>query len=402
MKILILCGVFAKENEKEIVEKSTSPVEFSANLFQQRLINGFKLQAEHEISVLSAPFIGAYPTGSKTIFFKSFKEEQNEYKYVSFNNIWGIRNFSRTKSLKKAINGFANSEGEKLIVVYCTHTPFIKAAEYAKKIDPNIKICLYVPDLPQFMNLSENRGFIYNTAKKFDISSMTKHMGCVDSFVLLTEPMKDRLPVGCKPYTVIEGIFDKLPKKFSNVETKEKNIVYTGKLDTKFGIRSLVDAMEHLRDESLRLVLCGTGDAYEYAVEKSKTDKRICPMGQVLPEEAEMWRQKAAVLVNPRPNAEEYTKYSFPSKNVEYLLSGKPTVSYMLDGMPPNYADYIFEISSEEESGCAIAQAVEKALLAPEEENSKRFESYVKYAEEKLLAQNIAHKIIKLNLKRGK
>ncbi len=399
MKILILCGVFAKENEEEIIENAKAPVEFSANLFQERLIYGFNSLKNAEVSVLSAPFIGAYPAGSKIINFKQFKISQNKYKYVSFCNVWGIRNFSRTHSLKKAIKNFAKDKcEEKLIVVYCTHTPFIKAAEYAKKIDSKTKLCLYVPDLPQYMNLSENRGVIYNVAKKYDIASMTKHMKSMDSFILLTKHMKDRLPVGNKPYSVIEGIFDSLPTSPDEIKTSglEKYIVYTGKLDKKFGVVSLIDSMKHLKNEFLRLVLCGNGDSFEYAKKESEKDGRIMPLGQVTPEVAEEWRKKASILVNPRPNSEEYTKYSFPSKNVEYLLSGKPTVSYMLDGMPDIYKNFIYEISPDGEAPSAIAEAIENALDEKSEfcEKSKDF---YEYAKEKLSAKEIAKQILKLN-----
>ncbi len=406
MKILFLGGVFAKENEAEVVEKATAPVEFSAILFQQRLINGFRVleqKMDAEVSVLSAPFIGAFPTASKIVSFKKFKNPQNEFTYVPFNNIWGIRNFSRTKSLKKAIKAFAEAESQqKLIVVYSAHTPFIKAAEYAKRIDKNIKICIYVTDLPQYMNLTDKRGFIYNTAKKYDISTMFKHMECADSYILLTEAMKEELPVGKKPYQVIEGIID-FPETAEIDEAKsennEKYIVYTGKLDEKFGIGALLDSVKYYKDERAKLVFCGVGDCYEKVVSESKKDKRIIPLGQVSPQEAKKWREKASVLVNPRPDTEEYTKYSFPSKNIEYLLSGKPVVAYMLGGMPDIYKKYIFEISPSGNPAEEIAKAIEKALCDTEENAKERKKEFLSYAEKRISSESIANQIIKLNFK---
>ena len=52
-------------------------------------------------------------------------------------------------------------------------------------------------------------------------------------------------------------------------------------------------------------------------------------------------QKNATVLVNPRQNNEEFTKYSFPSKNLEYLSSGVPLVAYKLDGIPDEYDDFI-------------------------------------------------------------
>lgn len=47
-----------------------------------------------------------------------------------------------------------------------------------------------------------------------------------------------------------------------------------------------------------------------------------------------MISKNADVLVNPRQNDDEYTKYSFPSKNIEYLMTGNAVMAYMLDGIP--------------------------------------------------------------------
>lgn len=53
-------------------------------------------------------------------------------------------------------------------------------------------------------------------------------------------------------------------------------------------------------------------------------------------------QSEAAVLINPRQNIGEYTKYSFPSKIMEYLSSNCPVVAYKLDGIPDEYYQFIF------------------------------------------------------------
>ena len=42
MSVLFIGGVFACENEDEIIENTKGYVEFSANIFQKKLIKGFK------------------------------------------------------------------------------------------------------------------------------------------------------------------------------------------------------------------------------------------------------------------------------------------------------------------------------------------------------------------------
>lgn len=395
MKLLMLCGYFSKTNEEEVMRHAKAPVEFSANLFQKKLISGFR-QLDIEMDVLSAPFIGSYPNASDIMIFRGFEKEQDECRYVPFVNVWGIRNYSRSHSLKTAINDFIGLEdNDKCIIIYCPHTPFLEAAVYAKTKDPNIRICLYVPDLPQYMNLSANRSKLYDIAKSYDIAIMNKLMKQVDAFVLLTAPMADLLPIDNKPYIVVEGIVESLdcPDHAEEESNRpEKYIVYTGKLDERFGVKSLIDAFSLVDEPTIRLVLCGRGDCDSYAHAASMNDSRILVMGQVSPIEAHAWQNQADILVNPRPGNEEYTLYSFPSKNIEYLLTGKRVVAYLLPGMPECYKDFIFQINSDLPHEVAIAQAINNALFSKRDGNH----SFREYAEKKLLAKNIAASILNM------
>ena len=138
--------------------------------------------------------------------------------------------------------------------------------------------------------------------------------------------------------------------------------LYAGKLYFRFGIRSLVEAFSLLQDSSYRLILCGNGDAVEYLQKCAMEDSRIILPGQVSPEKVQEYISSAAVLVNPRPNNEEYTKYSFPSKDIEYLSSGKPTVAFLLDGMPKCYQDFLYVVDPNRDISCAISDALKAAI----------------------------------------
>jgi glycosyltransferase involved in cell wall biosynthesis len=347
--------------------------------------------------VLSAPFIGSYPNASRISTFKAFSQPQTLCTYVPFSNLWGYRNVSRARALKKAMSDFiATDDAQKLILIYSAHTPFLEAAAYAKKADPRIRICFYVPDLPNYMNLRSDRSWIYDVAKKADIAKMNRLNRCVDSFVMLTGHMKEPLLVGDRPYRVVEGIVSQIPETVSCASKLEKYIVYTGKLDGAFGVKELVDAMEKLEDPSYRLVLCGQGDSYGYAVQASQKDSRIMALGQVSPEIAAQWQRKAAVLINPRGNVGEYTKYSFPSKNVEYLLSGKPVVAYQLHGMPQCYREFLYLIDDEKPAVEAIQDALEQAVSDDPSHKEEKYRSFIRYAEQNLRAKRIAERIMEL------
>lgn len=334
------------------------------------------------------------------IRFNGFQSSQENCTYVNFNNIWGLRNFSRAWALKKALKDFiALDDPQKLILAYCPHTPFLEAAAYAKKKDPSIRVCLYVPDLPHYMNLSANKTWVYDVAKKVDIQRMLQLMECVDSYILLTEYMKEHLPVGDKPYRVAEGIIEKFPElQMPAVHSKEKYVVYTGKLFERFGVKALIDGFLQLENPDYRLVLCGKGDCEAYARSAQAKDPRIMFLGQVSPEEALAWQSRASALVNPRNVVEEYTRYSFPSKNIEYLLSGKPVVGYFLEGMPQVYHDFICCVDPSLPAEDGIAAKLDEVLSTDPAVLFEKNKRFFEYARQPLLAEGIAQSIIDLTM----
>lgn len=399
MKILFICGYFEKNVEKEVIDNAKKTVQFSSNIFQKKLIDGFSKYGD-SFEVLSAPFIGSYPNESNIKKFNGFSEDC-QYDYVTFINIWGIRNFSRTGSLKRKIENFIEIEDDKkIIIVYSVHTPFLEAAVYAKKKDSSIKIFLIVPDLPQYMNLNEHITLLYRIGKHFDIRRFNKLNRYVDAYMLLTEYMKQKLCIGEKPYIVIEGIVNEEDFITDNKEgssEKEKDfkyIVYTGKMNEKFGVRDLVDAFMMIESKECRLILCGNGDCDEYIKKSSAIDLRIQPLGQVSSEESHKWQKKADVLINPRPNEDEYVKYSFPSKNIEYLMTGKPVVAYLLDGMPSEYESFMFCIEDSRNHVEDIRKAIVNVMENPD--NSSKYQKFKAYARKKLLVSSIIDQLLEV------
>jgi len=61
-------------------------------------------------------------------------------------------------------------------------------------------------------------------------------------------------------------------------------------------------------------------------------------------------KQSAMVLINPRRPDGGITKYSFPSKTMEYLLSGTPMIGYKLEGIPEEYYSYYYTVNDLNES----------------------------------------------------
>ena len=69
-------------------------------------------------------------------------------------------------------------------------------------------------------------------------------------------------------------------------------------------------------------------------------------------------QEKATMLINMRDPKEEASKFCFPSKLFEYMLTGKPVLSLKLMGIPQEYFQYLVNVDS---TGAKdIAKAIER------------------------------------------
>ena len=132
---------------------------------------------------------------------------------------------------------------------------------------------------------------------------------------------------------------------------EEKVIIYAGALYEKYGVKSLIEAFIEVKDKDARLWLFGDGDLVNEMNTYQEKDSRVKYFGVVPNEYVVREQLKATLLVNPRPSIEEFTKYSFPSKNMEYMASGTPVLTTPLQGMPKEYNDHVYLFEDETVEG---------------------------------------------------
>lgn len=357
MDILFLGGVFPKDEEEIIYSKSKGVIQFAANVLQWNIINGLDTCNNSPTALLNSIFIGSYPKMYTDIYIRSRKwchSQGANDNNVGFLNIFGIKQIWRGVAISKQIKKWARSKKQqsKAIIIYSMNTPFIYAAIVAKKINPDIHICLLCPDLPEFMNPGKDKGYIFNILKSVDKYVMNHFIKKIDSFVLLTKYMSERIDIGNKPWIVMEGVVNsKELKRNQNknaVEDDKKVILYTGTLNKAYGITELLKAFKLIKDPSIYLWICGAGEAQGELEQLTKSNSRVKYYGQVNRDYAVELQHKADILINPRNNREEYTKFSFPSKIMEYMLSGTPALIYKLPGIPDEYYEYLFTIEGDE------------------------------------------------------
>jgi glycosyltransferase involved in cell wall biosynthesis len=179
------------------------------------------------------------------------------------------------------------------------------------------------------------------------------------TFVLLTEQMNPVVNSGGKPHIVMEGLVDigmRSSKNLLEDKAEHPTVLYAGALRKQYGLENLILGFEALEDPRVRLEIYGEGDYVPDIERAAARDGRIS-YGGIVPNKEVVEREKRAwVLVNPRPSNQEFTRYSFPSKNMEYMVSGTPVVTTRLAGMPEEYYEYVSTIDGDD------SQAIKDAL----------------------------------------
>lgn len=371
-QIVFIGGIWTQDQELNIIENSKGGVQSAANALQMNIISGIDELNGTPTTIINEIFIGSFPKLYKKLLIKNGNfNHATQTKHIDYNvgfiNLPYFKHISRFYSSKKYLKKICEKcyENEICVFGYSMTQSVVKGLLYAKKINPKLKTCLIVPDLPEYMNLSGKKSLLFKVLKKANRSKLYKSIKGIDSFVVLTKQMYSKLGVE-KPYVVMEGIApDPLPmreQEDAEEQSSTKNIVYTGTLNKKYGICDLVDAFCDLKGDELRLVICGAGNSSAYINERAKSDKRIEFLGVVENKVAKQIQQKAYILVNPRSGDDEYTKYSFPSKTMEYMMSGRPVVMNKLEGIPKEYDNYLYYIQG------SLKETLKFVMQLPNEE----------------------------------
>ncbi len=161
-----------------------------------------------------------------------------------------------------------------------------------------------------------------------------------DGYIVLTEFMNEIVNLKKKPYLVMEGIAD--TANDTKGEEKTKAILYAGGLNKENGIEILLQAFSQLENYDWQLWICGSGESEKKIKAMLKWNSNIIFYGIVPNEKVIELEKRAILLINPRLTTNAFTRYSFPSKTIEYMASGTATIITRLEGIPDEYFEYVY------------------------------------------------------------
>lgn len=348
MNIIFLGGMFPDSDKQNIISSSKGVVQYAADNLQKSFIQGLSKSSEVEtLTVINLPFIGSYPQRYSKVFFsplqKLYKDGCLEIRSFGFCNLWLVKNIFRLfNSFMGAFRKVNEIKSGAVIICYSMHLPFLVSCYLIKLIRKDVKLCIVVPDLPEYM--SERSGIkkiIFSLIGWFSYGFVNR----ADFIVALTDDMFERFRKGL-PGVVIEGMASEDLFLISEKRNIGSYFLYTGTLDRRYGLKRLVDSFLEANLVGCDLYICGDGDDRIYVESLALNNKCLRYFGQVDREVVLSLQRNAALLINPRSNEEEYTKYSFPSKTIEYMASGVPVLMYPLKGVPKDYFDFCYLIPS--------------------------------------------------------
>lgn len=319
------------------------------------------------------------PVSHSTCDKKCFGHEQEtineslQFEYIAFRNGKTTRLYDFYRNSKKYISHWVKENKEKqCAIVVDVLSPFLIMGGFSIAKKYHVPVVGIVTDLPELAtNMKQRKDNLLKSLGLALIQKLnTDTLRNYDGFVSLTQSINEVVnPEGMKPETVVEGSVD------SKIEYKEKQrnntpvVVYAGGVYAKYGVKTLVEAFTNIK-HSAELHIYGDGSYVEELKTISREHPNVCYKGMASLEEIVEIESKATLLVNPRPSNEEFSKYSFPSKTLEYMASGTPLLSTKLSGIPSDYFNYIYAI--EDETVVGIKSALDEVLSQSEEERFSR------------------------------
>lgn len=287
-------------------------------------------------------------------------------KVINKKIIKNLNNFFQGKKISKRI--IKENKKKNIKTIFLLDPLSYDISVGALKSAKNSKKCCVITDLPEQMYAigkgNGKRGFIKKIASRISDKIIEK----ADCFGFITESM-NVVNTENKPYAIIEGMV--MPRMVGDDQPRVKNIVmYAGGLFEKFGIKKLIEAFLLLPENNYELHLYGEGLLSDYITTVGKTHPNVKYMGAVGLNEIMSAEKEAKLLVNPRPSNEDFTKYSFPSKTLEYMSAGRPVLTTKLSGIPEEYFDYVYTMDDESVEG--IKKSLAKVLSLGDDELNRK------------------------------
>jgi len=379
MNVLLMSLLYPEDQMAEVTRNAKDKLQNQINSYQRAFIQGIRqnLAAHERLDILNCLPVGVFPLQYRQLILKNGMHDQGSIRQLGCINLPWIKQHMRRYLAEKAlVEWIKRDSNNRTVLLYTQYLPYMQAVCRVKKCFPDLKAAVIVTDLPNDLGLPSGRKGIL---KKIEYMRGDQSLALcteMDGFILLTEPMAQAIGAENKPYEVIEGlILQRNCENAAPVTEQKPFVLYTGTLEPGLGIGEMLEAFSRMPEYDL--CICGQGSMQEEVQKAASNAENIQFLGFVSQEKALALQARAAALINPRQPSGIFTKYSFPSKTLEYMRSGKPVLCCQLEGIPHDYDKYLCYIEGNGAQG--IEAAVRRLMQMSDEERRRLGESGRKY-----------------------
>lgn len=192
----------------------------------------------------------------------------------------------------------------------------------------------------------------------------------VDSLLVVNDIFIKRDNINFKYFKTKIGYKDKYVRRTLNKQYSHSSpisILCAGTLNSDNGMDLILDFLKESSIKNIRFDIYGTGDKLNDIIQISKTDCRLSYKGNLTIEDLNEEISKTDFLLNLRNPASPTCAFSFPSKLIQYMGSGKPVISNIFPGLDNCYKDSLVLI--EDYSWAGLENTINNL---PNEESSRQ------------------------------
>ncbi len=361
-KILFI-SCFPEKIYNQLIEQNIIYTQ-AAQKFNKLLVDGICLN-NIDVDVLC---VVKEPTFNfPNTYTESYKNHNITYSFCNLTSKTLFRFKQKKIFVKNSIHTWAQNNPNGIVILDSLSPIALSVAKQAKK--HSLKLIIHVTDFKDL--LYQNKGSIKQRILRGYLNrQFYRQFKYASAFLLLTESMKNRIKIKNRPCLIMDGICDYnlTNDQFQSSPQNTKVFLYTGTISYIFGLKNLVEGFIKSDLPNAQLHLYGWGDYVEELKEQIKKHPNIhyfptIPNNQIVEKQ-----RQATFCVNPRPVADEYTKYSFPSKTIEYLVSARPIITTKLPCITSEYDPLVFWFDDDTVDGIAATlkrcYTIEESILS--------------------------------------
>jgi glycosyltransferase involved in cell wall biosynthesis len=328
-------------------------------LFQQRLVNALETDSGNRVQIVSTPPVSDWSrlrwSGLRRWSHRGQKLTNLVVPLINFIGIkqlvislgcicgalaWGLRRLGKRNAL---------------ILAADIYLPHLVAAWAAARLC-RLPVCAVITDMPGLLKLPDNR--LKRLLRPLDSRCIVWILKRLDGLIALSalthiDYFPDVRSLVMEGFVLPEQPSQQAPSESGDVQDCSFRVVFGGALKVAYRLDVVLSGFQELPDRRLRLLIAGKGDALAAVEEAVRRDERVKYLGFLKHEDVRQLFLSATVLVNPAPSGSTHTRYSFPSKLLEYMASGRPVISTRFPSLPKEYEPYLFLLDDESPAGFA-------------------------------------------------